>query len=98
MSTGQSIKVSIAGRNYPLTVSAEEEEYIRKAASTINDIVLNFQENYAVKDKQDLLAMAALQVASKAMMAESDSKITKVENHLFLIEDRLDLFIQEHLS
>lgn len=98
MSAGQSIKVSIAGRNYPLTVSAKEEEYIRKAASQINDIILSFQENYAVKDKQDLLAMAALQIASKAMMAESDNKLSQVNAELENINQRLDLFIQEHTS
>ena len=59
-----SIKVNIAGRTYPLTVSSSEETAIRQAEEKIEQSINIFQQNYAVKDKQDLLAMAALQVAS----------------------------------
>ena len=59
------IKVSIAGRVYPLTIKREEEENIRKAAAKIEAIVKQFESNYAVKDKQDLLAMCALQLSTK---------------------------------
>lgn len=60
-----SIKVSIAGRVYPLTVQQNEEEGIRKAVKAIEEMVKDYEQNYAVKDKQDLLAMVALQYASK---------------------------------
>ncbi|MFN0033185.1 MAG: cell division protein ZapA [Flavobacteriales bacterium] len=60
-----SIKVQIAGRTYPLTVSSAELARIRLAESAIDESIEIFQKNYAVKDKQDLLAMAALQMASK---------------------------------
>ena len=66
-----SIKISIAGRTYPLTIRRDEEELIRKAAKEIDDKVRTFQQNYAVKDKQDLLAMAALQMASGALKMTS---------------------------
>ncbi|MCB0762370.1 MAG: cell division protein ZapA [Flavobacteriales bacterium] len=61
-----SIKVSIAGRVYPLTIKREEEESVRKAARLIDESVRLFQQNYAVKDKQDLLAMTALQLATRS--------------------------------
>ena len=61
-----SIKVIIAGRTYPLTVNGGEEEAIRKAAEDINNNVKFLQDNYAVKDMQDLLAMTALQLATKS--------------------------------
>ena len=60
-----SIKVQIAGRTYPLIVSTTEEVRIRQAEKAIEESIEIFQKNYAVKDKQDLLAMAALQMASK---------------------------------
>ncbi len=60
-----SIKVSIAGRIYPLTVKVEEEESIRKAVKEIENTVKEYEQNYAVKDKQDLLAMCALQYATQ---------------------------------
>lgn len=64
-----SIKVNIGNRTYPLTVQAHEEETIREAAKLVNDHIKNLQENYAVKDMQDLLAMSAIQVASKFVSA-----------------------------
>jgi len=59
------IKVTIAGRVYPIRINNEnEEEGMRKAAKQINDLVAKFEKNYAVSDKQDVLAMCALQFAS----------------------------------
>ncbi|MDZ4823153.1 MAG: cell division protein ZapA [Flavobacteriales bacterium] len=60
-----SIRVNIAGRTYPLTIDSSEETVIRHAEESIETSIRQFQQNYAVKDKQDLLAMAALQVAAK---------------------------------
>jgi cell division protein ZapA len=37
---------------------------MRKAAKKINDLVQRFEQDYAVSDKQDVLAMCALQFAS----------------------------------
>ena len=59
------IKVNIANRSYPLTIKREEEEKIRAAVKQINDAVKRFEERYAVQDKQDVLAMCALQLASQ---------------------------------
>lgn len=59
------IKVSVADRVYPLTIKPEEEEHIRAAAKTIEGILKKYGEGYAVRDKQDLLAMCALQLASR---------------------------------
>ena len=67
-----SIKVNIGGRTYPLTISRDEEEQVRKAAADINKNIDNLKQNYAVKDIQDLLAMTALQYASKHV-SENDS-------------------------
>ena len=69
------IKVSIAGRVYPLTIKREEEEDIRKAAAKIEAIVKQFESNYAVKDKQDLLAMCALQLSSKVESSEGKTLV-----------------------
>jgi cell division protein ZapA len=57
-----SIKVIIAGRTYPLSIERDEEETVRTAANRINEAIRALQESYAVKDTQDLLAMAALQL------------------------------------
>lgn len=91
-----SIKITIADRIYPLKVEVEEEENIRRAAKIINDRIKEFQENYAVKDKQDLLSMCVLQFATETL------KINK-KNH---IEDTglsekilyLDTMLTDYLS
>ncbi len=59
------IKLSIADRVYPLTIDPKQEEGLRKAAKNIDQLAKKFEQNYAVRDKQDVLAMCALQFASK---------------------------------
>ncbi|NRA13076.1 MAG: cell division protein ZapA [Crocinitomicaceae bacterium] len=61
-----SVKVVVAGRTYPLSVSEDEQDKVLKAAEDINKAIKLLQDNYAVKDMQDLLAMTALQLASKS--------------------------------
>jgi cell division protein ZapA len=67
-----SIKINIGNRTYPLTIQAHEEETIREAAKLVNDQVKTLQESYAVKDMQDLLAMSAIQVASRFVSASKN--------------------------
>lgn len=73
------IKLSIADRVYPLTIDPKQEEGLRKAAKNIENLVKKFEQNYAVRDKQDVLAMCALQFASKIEQGGIDrSENTKV--------------------
>ncbi len=65
MSEKLKIKLSIADRVYPLTIDPSQEEGLRKAAKNIEQLAKKFEKNYAVRDKQDVLAMCALQFASK---------------------------------
>ena len=60
-----SIKVTIGDRQYPLKINAAEEESVRKAEKLINEKSKFYQENFSVKDKQDSLAMAALEFATE---------------------------------
>jgi len=91
------IKVTIAGRVYPINVkNANEEEGMRKAANHINDLVTKFEKNYAVSDKQDVLAMCALQFAS---LIEINS-ITKDQDIIEVTEkiSELGALIDTHLE
>ena len=67
------IKISIADRVYPLTVDASQEEGLRSASKKIDLMIKQFEENYAVRDKQDLLAMCALQFASQVEQRQIDN-------------------------
>ncbi len=66
------IKISIADRVYPLTVDMSQEEGLRSASKKIDMMIKQFEENYAVRDKQDVLAMCALQFASQLEQKQLD--------------------------
>ena len=89
-----SLKVVVAGRTYPLSVEEHEEQKVMDAAKDINKAIKLLQDNYAVKDMQDLLAMTALQLASKKENASSDKKATinteEIEAQLKSISEELD--------
>lgn len=74
-----SIKINIADRIYPLRVDMEEEEVIRRAAKLINDRIKEFQENYAVRDKQDLLSMCVLHYATGMLKSEKKTNADEVK-------------------
>lgn len=67
-----SIKVNIADRTYPLTIAASQEELVRKAAKMINDKMKALQQTFAVKDKQDILSMIALEAAVGLLTREDE--------------------------
>jgi len=86
------IKVTIGNRVYPLTIKSEqEEEGVRKAVKKINDLIKKFEQSYEVRDKQDVLAMCALQFASVEELKSiySDLEIKNVENKLKGINEKL---------
>jgi cell division protein ZapA (FtsZ GTPase activity inhibitor) len=80
-----SIKITISDRIYPLKVSTEEEEIVRRAAKIINERIKDYQENYAVRDKQDLLSMAVLHYATAALRVEN-----KVQDQDTAVADKVE--------
>ena len=60
-----SIKLHIANRIYPMKIERESEEFIRNSVKKIEERLKFYEENYAIKDKQDLLAMCLIEYASK---------------------------------
>ncbi len=90
------IKLSIADRVYPLTIDPSQEEGLRKAAKNIEQLAKKFEQNYAVRDKQDVLAMCALQFASKI----EQKGIDKVEDNIEVVERllALDQLVNSKLS
>lgn len=72
MSEKLKIKISIADRVYPLTVDPSQEEGLRSASRKIDAMIKQFEQNYAVRDKQDVLAMCALQFAAQVEQKQID--------------------------
>jgi cell division protein ZapA len=80
MSEKLKIKLSIADRIYPLTIDSTQEEGLRKAAKNIEALAKKFEQSYAVRDKQDVLAMCALQFASKIEQRGIDATEDTIES------------------
>mgnify|MGYP003630421137 FL=1 len=96
MSDKLKIKISIADRVYPLTINPQQEEGLRKAAKDIEEMIKKFEQNYAVRDKQDVLAMCALQFASKTIQKDIDGEKDHVEAARQL--ESLESLVKNHLS
>lgn len=60
-----SVKVEIAGGLYTLKIKSEDESNVKQAVELINQKISEFERNYGVKDKKDVMAMVALQLVSQ---------------------------------
>lgn len=97
MSEKLKINIVIAGRSYPLSVSStQEEEGMRKAAANINQLISLYEQNYAVNDKQDVLAMCALRFASQVEISSLDTE-ESTEMAFQKIQD-LNELLKSHLE
>ncbi|WP_347926344.1 cell division protein ZapA [Pontimicrobium sp. SW4] len=90
MSEKLKIKLSIANRVYPLTIESSQEEGLRKAAQKIDAMIKQFEQSYSVRDKQDVLAMCALQFASQTEQKEIDEdNLSEEVEHKLIAMDKL---------
>jgi cell division protein ZapA len=86
MSEKLKIKISIADRVYPLTVDPAQEEGLRSSSKKIDAMIKQFEQSYAVRDKQDVLAMCALQFAAQVEQKQintsqiSESAMNRLQN------------------
>ena len=85
MSESIKIKLEVANRLYPLTIRPEQEAALRKASSKIDEMIKRFEKSYEVRDKQDVLAMCALQFAT---IAEKNTSIRNRLIHHFLFSNK----------
>ena len=78
-----SINISIAGRKYPLTIAANEEQNIRAISKMINEKMQAYSEQFSLKDNQDALAMFAIELATEyqkiSLLLEANSEQTSKE-------------------
>ena len=95
MSEKLKIKLTVADRVYPLTISPDQEASLRVSAKKIDEMTKQLEENYAVRDKQDVLAMCALQYAAQ-LENQLENKSTK-DKPLNKINELIEL-IDLHLS
>ena len=95
MSEKLKIKLSIANRVYPLTIEANQEEGLRRSAKNIEAMIKQFEQSYSVRDKQDVLAMCALQFASQVEQKSIDKE--NVDEHVVEKLKGLNDLLHSHL-
>ncbi|HEY6161284.1 MAG TPA: cell division protein ZapA [Bacteroidia bacterium] len=91
-----SIKVSIAGRDYPLTIRSEERDNVMRAAEMVNRKLEEYASSYAVSDKQDLLAMCALQFSTQYINSENEGQLFSQDLSDRIVE--IEQFVSDYLK
>ncbi|MGB1635314.1 MAG: cell division protein ZapA [Flavobacteriales bacterium] len=59
----ETLDIKLGGRTYPLTLSPDEVDVVRAAAEAVEAQITQLKSQYAISDRIDLMAMAALQIA-----------------------------------
>lgn len=73
------VTVKILERSYKLTISAEEESYLREAAALIDNQARLFKKQYGQRDPQDLLAMVSLAQVTELVKTKNNLKFKDTE-------------------
>ncbi len=91
------INIRIEGRVYPLNIDRKDEEKHRVAAKTVNETVKKYRELFRDKDAQDILAMAAFQIAlNQTEMLERENKSLFIDELKNLNDDISDFLKEEN--
>jgi cell division protein ZapA len=92
------IKLTIANIVYPLSVAPDQEASLRKSAKKIEATILQLEKNYAVRDKQDVLAMCSLQYAAQLEKSnyQNHANSPKSEDKLEELIDMIDIHLASY--
>lgn len=86
-----SVKVEIAGGLYTLKVGSDDERNVKQAVDLINQKISEFERNYGVKDKKDVLAMVTLQLVSllQKQRSQAEQELSTLKAVLVDVEQML---------
>ena len=93
MEEKQRIKVTIAERQYPLTIHPLEEENMRIAVGRIRALVDSYKTKFRDRDIQDALSMSLLQFAVKSVKLEQNKEFDNLVEDLKALDRQLDEYI-----
>jgi cell division protein ZapA (FtsZ GTPase activity inhibitor) len=91
-----SISISVADRPYKLVIDDEHEELFRRAAKLIENRIKDYSGSYAYKDKQDLLAMVALEYTTSYL--QNEQKTSESDHSISLKLTNIDKALDELLQ
>jgi len=92
-----SVKVEIAGGLYTLKIKGEDEGNVKQAVELINQKISEFERNYGVKDKRDVLAMVTLQLVSQ-LAKEKSQAVEELSTLKMVLEDVEQMLVQHKNS
>ena len=88
-----SVKVEIAGGIYTLKINSEDESNVKQAVKLINQKISEFERNYWVKDKKDVMAMVTLQLVSQ-LAKEKNQAEQELSTLKLVLEDVEQMLVQ----
>lgn len=94
--TELSIRLKIGDREYPMKVSTDDEEKIRRAGKLINERIRTYRNRFGINDKQDLLAMVAFDCIVEQMNNELQE--TETDPSVSAKIDQLNALINEAIQ
>ena len=89
----QRIKITIAERQYPLTIHPSEEESMRIAVSKRREMVEFYKSKVKDRDVQDALSMSVLHFAVKMVKLEQNKEFESLLEDLTVLDKQLDEYI-----
>lgn len=88
------VNISIAGKSYPMTIDAANEELYRVAAKRLNEKITEYSR-IPKFDIQDRIAMAALRYSIIALTTEQSSSLGDEDvEELRAMEERIRKYIK----
>jgi cell division protein ZapA len=88
------VTIAIGGLTYHLKISQSEQDVIQQAVSFINDHISEFEKQYPVKEKRDVLAMVSLQLTAELLKKQNQQQ-TEI-NRLQALLDELNAMVESH--
>ncbi len=89
-----SIRLTVAGKTFPLTIERAKEERYRRAERQLNDTIEMYRRRFRAEG-DEYLAMAALQMAVNYVELEMKGNMDSDESRLKEIDTQLDKYLSE---
>ncbi len=90
-----SIKLDIAGKIYPMNITEDEEEIVRKAGKSVTKIAKDYKLAFSGSNfnDRDILAMVALQCCTNYLKVVKDNELLAMETELKQINTDLEIYL-----
>ncbi len=90
------INILVAGKRYSITIRRDEEEIFRKAAKWIDRKIMTYQSKYEIPlEKQDILALIALQAIVEQLEMEEKNDESLFEMKIRELNNELERYLKD---